>query len=220
MAADSARMGDFTKCALYVENIADVFFPTDGGEDPVWPNAANNAFKRAAYGLIDFYLEEEFELRQFAEKTNMDPKVLDSKLDQMWGHVTLYNCYQLFVSLSSKKMKNPHVQFVKDNDAGKFELGGVRIDPKTGEQVMVPRGEEPLTKEEWEERLAAAKKDAELWEDKAEIDLLTLYFNATAALPRNQMRTLIANADNSLRSMGAAEKMLARYDAQCGGNAA
>lgn len=50
LAAEAAREGDATKCALYVENIADVFFPLDGGEDPVWPNAANNAFKRAAYG--------------------------------------------------------------------------------------------------------------------------------------------------------------------------
>ncbi len=63
MAADAAREGDAPKCALYVENIADVFFPLDGGEDPVWPNAANNAFKRAAYGLIDYYLEEERQLR-------------------------------------------------------------------------------------------------------------------------------------------------------------
>ena len=52
LASESAREGDFTKCAQYVENIAEVFFPVDGSEDPVWPNAANNAFKRAAYGLI------------------------------------------------------------------------------------------------------------------------------------------------------------------------
>ena len=45
LAADAAREGDFTKCALYVENIADVFFPLDGAEDPVWPNAANNAVR-------------------------------------------------------------------------------------------------------------------------------------------------------------------------------
>lgn len=44
MAAASAREGDFTKAAAYVENIAEVFFPVDGGEDPVWPNAANNAW--------------------------------------------------------------------------------------------------------------------------------------------------------------------------------
>ena len=39
LAAQSAREGDFNKCAQYVENIADVFFPLDGGDDPVWPNA-------------------------------------------------------------------------------------------------------------------------------------------------------------------------------------
>lgn len=48
LAAEAAREGDFTKCAMYVENIAEVFFPLDGGDDPVWPSAANNAFKRAA----------------------------------------------------------------------------------------------------------------------------------------------------------------------------
>ena len=41
LAAEAAREGDFTKAALYVENIADVFFPLDGGDDPVWPNAFN-----------------------------------------------------------------------------------------------------------------------------------------------------------------------------------
>ena len=45
LAASAARDGNSTKCAMYVENIAEVFFPVDGGEDPLWPNAANNAFK-------------------------------------------------------------------------------------------------------------------------------------------------------------------------------
>src|SRR5699024_2588638 len=85
MAAEAAREGDSTKCAMYIENIAEVFFPLDGGEDPVWPNAANNAFKRAAYGLIDYYLEEERELRSYAARVNMDPKILENKLDQKWG---------------------------------------------------------------------------------------------------------------------------------------
>lgn len=39
MAANAAREGDFTKTAMYVTNIAEVFFPVDGGDDPVWPNA-------------------------------------------------------------------------------------------------------------------------------------------------------------------------------------
>lgn len=63
LAAESAREGDFTKVASYVGNIAEVFFPVDNAEEPMWPNAANNAFKRAAYGMIDYYLEEEKELR-------------------------------------------------------------------------------------------------------------------------------------------------------------
>ena len=48
-----------------------------------------------------------------------------------------------------------------------------------------------------------------LWEDKPETDLLTLYFSATDLLPRNSMRNLVANANNALKSMAGAEKMLA-----------
>ena len=204
MAADSAREGDFTKCAQYVENIAEVFFPTDGSDDPVWPNAANNAFKRAAYGLIDFYLEEEKELRLKAARTGMDPKVLDAQIDQLWGKVTLYNCYQLFVQLTAKKEKNPLVVFRKRAEAGDFDPG--HVDEETGEYVEA--GKEPLTEEEYNQRADEAAKDAELWEDKPDADLLTLFFNATSALPMNQMRTLVDNANKSLRSMSGAEKML------------
>lgn len=188
MAADAAREGDFTKAAMYVENIADVFFPVDGGDDPVWPNAANNAFKRASYGLIDYYLEEEKELRNFADRTHMEDKILESKVDEMWGHVTLYNCYQLFVQLSSKKLKNPAVEFTKNAKAGKYES---------------------MPDNEYNEMVEKVQRQSVIWEDKPEADLLTLYFTATSMLPKNQMRTLIANADNSLRSMASAEKMLA-----------
>lgn len=191
MAAQAARAGDITKCAMYVENIADVFFPVDGGDDPVWPNAANNAFKRAAYGLIDFYLEEERELRAYALRTGMDPKVLDGMLDERWGKVTLYNCYQLFVQLTSKKVKNPVKQLKSRYDSGEFG-----------------------TAEDFDEAaFEEAEKEAEakdfMWDGADEIDQLTLYFNATQALPRNSLRDLVANADNALRAMGAAEKMLA-----------
>lgn len=188
MAAGAAQEGDFTKVAMYVENIADVFFPTDGGDDPVWPNAANNAFKRAAYGLIDYYLEEEKELRLFAERTGMDEKVLESKVDALWGKVTLYNCYQLFVQLTSKKLKNPAVEFAKKVKAGEMDH---------------------LSEDAYETKLREVEKQSKLWEDKPECDLLTLYFNATDILPRNNMRVLISNANNALRSMAGAEKMLA-----------
>jgi type IV secretory pathway TraG/TraD family ATPase VirD4 len=194
MAADAAREGDFPKAALYVENIADVFFPMDGGEDPVWPNAANNAFKRAAYGLVDYYLEEERELRAYAARTNMDPKVLDKRLDEMWGKVTLYNCYQLFVQLTAKKMKNP--MKVLEARAKKGEFGD-------------PQDPDDFDEYAYEAERDVAQRKAWLWDDKDELDMLTLYFNATQGLPRNGMRTLVSNADNALRAMGAAEKMLA-----------
>lgn len=186
MAADAAREGDSTKCALYIENIGEVFFPLDGGEDPVWPNAANNAFKRAAYGLIDYYLEEERELREYAAATGMDPGTLEQRLDDMWGRVTLYNCYQLFVQLTSKKKKNPAAELEKRIKAGEFE-----------------EDEDALA----EEQDRVAQWDF-LWEGKAEQDLLTLYFNATQALPRNSMRTLVGNAHNALVAMAGAEKMM------------
>ncbi|WP_328791470.1 type IV secretory system conjugative DNA transfer family protein [Streptomyces sp. NBC_00273] len=187
LAADAAREGNFTKCALYVENIAGIFFPIDGGEDPVWPNAANNAFKRAAYGLIDFYLEEERELRSAAAVLDMDPALLEQKLDDLWGKVTLYNCYQLFVQMSSKKIKNPEAELEKRVKAGEFENNG-----------------DALAEEQ--ERAAA---QAFIWEGKADQDMLSLYFNASEELPRNNMRTMVGNAHNALRSMAGAEKMLA-----------
>lgn len=188
LAADAAREGDNTKCAMYVENIAEVFFPVDGADDPVWPNAANNAFKRAAYGLIDFYLEEEKAMRRMAERTNTDLKVLEQRIDEMWGKVTLYNCYQLFVQLSSKKMKNPAAEFTKQAQAGAFA---------------------DLPDDEYEKELEKVKIKSELWENKPEADLLTLYFAATDMLPKNSMRTLVGNANNALKAIGGAEKMMA-----------
>lgn len=188
MAALAAREGDITKCAMYVENIATVFFPLDGGEDPVWPNAANNAFKRAAYGLIDYYMEEDKELRMYADRTSMDTNLLESKLDELWGKVTLYNCYQLFVQLTSKKMPNPAVEWQKRAKNHEFDQ---------------------MPDYEYQEQLDAVNKKTPLWENKPEADLLTLYFNATAKLPRNQLRTQIQNTNDALRAMAGAEKMMA-----------
>ena len=173
---------------MYVENIAEVFFPLDGGDDPVWPNAANNAFKRAAYGLIDYYLEEEKEMRLNAERTGKDEKVLETEIDRMWGRVTLYNTYQLFVQLSSKKMRNPAAVYAQRLKNGEFDK---------------------LSPEELQDAEQEAFEKAKLWNDKPDADLSTLYFNATAALPKNGMRTLVNNANSALQSMAGAEKMMA-----------
>lgn len=213
MAADSAREGDFTKCATYVGNIADVFFPTDGGDDPVWPNAANNAFKRAAYGLMDFYLEEEKELRRRAEREGMDEQLLETAIDSMWGKVTLYNCYQMFVILTSKKLKNPANEIVA------WSKKAQQIAAAAEEAGTEPHSDDPniqklleMTDDEYAQALKEATAKSVLWDNKEETDLLNLYFTSTEMLPRNSMRVLIANADNALKTMAGAEKMLASCD--------
>lgn len=118
-AANAAREGDFTKAAALVQNIGDVFFPQEGADDPMWPNAANNAFIRTVYGLIDFYLEEEKQIRREAEVNGMSEKVLAQKLDDMWGKVSLYNAYQLFVVLSSKKSTDENFIKLDEDEAVK-----------------------------------------------------------------------------------------------------
>lgn len=160
-AAESAREGDFTKAASYIENIGDIFFPKEGADDPMWPNAANNAFKRSAFGLIDFYLEEEKRARKKAEMAGKPEKVLMQELDDMWGKVTLYNAYQLFVVLSAKKSSDPET---------------IKVDEE---------------------------------EEVKEKDFLTLFFDATAKLPQNEMRKLVQNTDNALRAMAGSDKTIA-----------
>lgn len=193
LAAEAAREGDITKCSMYVGNIAEVFFPADSGDDPVWPNAASNAFKRTAFGLIDFYLDEERRMRKQAIADNWDVKVLDTKLDVMWGRVTLYNCYQFFVRLSAKKLKDPVARLKQRQESGEF--GDVENDEDA--------------KELYEELKLAAENERELWNGEPELDMLTLFFNATDKLPNNSIRGLVSDADKSLRAMATAEKMLA-----------
>lgn len=209
MALTSAREGDKTKTSMYIENIADVFFPIQGADDPLWPSAANNAFKRTAYALIDFYLEEEAEIRRKAIKTKMSNKVLETKLDNLWGKVTLYNCYRFFVQLTSRKLPAPSKAY-KNYLAGsgdipsyfEFFLGKELFERCSGSK------HENLSSDDKELLNDLVSKSNDLWENKPEIDLLTLYFNATKLLPQNQIRNLVDDADSSLRSIGGAEKML------------
>lgn len=189
LASQAAREGDAVKCAQYVESIADVFFPTDGGEDPVWPNAANNAFKRAAYALIDYHLELEFEMRDKAEAQDWDAQVLETRLDELWGKVSLFNCYQLFVQLSAKKLKSPDKEIEAKIKSGE-------LDEEEDEMLI-------------DDLKASAQERVFLWENKPEVSMLDLYFTATETLPRNAIRGLIANAHNALKTMADSEKMLA-----------
>jgi hypothetical protein len=187
LAGDAAREGNMGATASYVNNIAETFFPTEGGQDPFWPQAANNAFKRAAFGLIDYFLEEEKVLVADCKRKGMRQSVIDQKIDELWGRVTLYNCYQLFTQLSSKKRKNPNVLYNPD-------------DPEFANM-------NDADKEAYEERLKFY--DDYIWEGNKELDLLSLYFNATAQLPRNRIRNEVLNTDATLKAMGGSEKTIA-----------
>lgn len=189
---DAAREMDYTKCSQAVTNIAAVFYPTaKSGEDPMWNNAASNAFKRAVFGLLDYYLEEEKRIRRQAADERWFQSRLDTVLDQMWGKVTLYNCYNFFTKLASEMQDNPYEIFKQKDKDGEFEQMK-QTDANAYKKLK-----------------SDAIRRAELWEGQPRLDNLSLYFNAEKRLPRNRMRKLVEEADNSLRSMGAAEKMLA-----------
>lgn len=106
-AVDAARKGNIQVVASTIQDIGDTFFPKDKADDPMWPSAANAAFQRSAFGLIDFYYEEEQEMLDRATREHWSQSKLDSRLDELWGHVTLYNVYQMMTQLAAKKSSDP-----------------------------------------------------------------------------------------------------------------
>lgn len=189
LAVQYARKGNFKDCSAIVTAIADVFFPKDGGEDPVWPAAASNAFQRAVYGLIDYYLEKERNIRAQARKEKWTEAKLSRYLDKEWGHVTPYNCYEFFVSMTSKKLPNPTAKIKALDEAHANKADN-------------------LTDAEFQQYRNHLITEGEIWGNKPEADELELFFNATERLPQNESRTLANNANNALKGMGVAEKML------------
>lgn len=115
-AVEAARQGDNQKVEEYVKTIGDVFFPPDKADDPMWPNAANAAFQRSALGLVDYYMEEDRELRDKALSGGWTTSQLERALDESWGHVTLYNVYQMMVQLASKKSKDAGTIHLEEDD--------------------------------------------------------------------------------------------------------
>lgn len=117
----------------------------------------------------------------------------------MWGKVTLYNCCQMFVQLVGKKMSNPAQVFSNKLKSGQYD----RLDNKEINNLA-----------------REANRKSVLWNSSPELDCLSLYFNATDHLPKNTMRTLVGNINNSLKSMAGADKMMASVYAMRQGGAA
>lgn len=186
-AVEAAREGDFPKMAEFLTNLSEIFFPKDGGEDKVWPESAAAAFERSCLGMIDYYLEEEKELRRQAEKNNLNPRLLDAEINNMWGKVTLFNCFQFFLKLVSKKEADPQKLWVSEEDIT-FQLdndGNIVVDEYGVPQIKVD-------------------EDAEV----EPVALLDLFFNATEQFPRNGVRDQIDSANQTLKTMMQSEKML------------
>lgn len=160
-AVDAARRGDNGSVEDFVNSIGNVFFPTEGADDPMWPNAAKAAFKRSAFGLIEYYMEEDREMHAKAFREQWNPDILSQRLDELWGHVTPYNVYQMMTQLASKKSNDADFIHIEEDD---------------------PSDEK---------------------------DYLTLFFDATNALPTNKLRSSVRNQDSMLRSMAGSEKTIA-----------
>ena len=191
--ADMVRMGDSSGASEAMVALAEVFFPTEGAQDPMWPNAAANATKRSAYGLIDYYTEEEEELKELAFKEKWSAKKLDREINQLWSKVSMYNAYKYFVELSSRKVKNP-ANKLKELVEARKEGQGEWAD---------------LSKEEVDARIKQITIQSEkLFNSAPEIDMLTAYARATALLPKNDIRTLMTDAHASLDAMSGSEKTI------------
>lgn len=212
----AARDGDFAKAAAVVENVGDIFFPKDAGDEPMWPNAANNAFKRTIFGLIDFYLEEEYELRERARIEHIDARKLDLMLDELWGKVTLYNAYRFFITLASQKVNVPKddtFAYVTSDDPDSIWHIGDRNSKASQEYKKAMNLYGSLTsviKNKTGDNEGADKRKAKKPEvEMEERDLLTHFFDATNKLPRTPLRTFVQNADASLRAMAGSERTIA-----------
>lgn len=134
-------------------------------------------------------------MRRRAMKLGTDPIALETEIDNMYGKVTLYNTYQFFVQLTSKKSKNP--KKMHDIELAKY----YDDDPSSIYNGL--SDEEIRIKEE-----EAKFMNDEIFDGKPEMDYLSLFFACTEKLPNNSMRTLVGNANNALKSMAGAEKML------------
>ena len=208
LAADKARIGDIATCQEFVKDLGNIFFPTGTGGDDFWNKAANNMFQKAALGLIAVYMEKEKTLRLRAMQTNMDPMTLNTKLDHLWGHVTLFNCYQMVVQLSDRKIKDPVVQFNNDTKSGEEKQ---RVDERLADRNITSDNPNFASLEEAEinKDFELAQKESKVWKGKPETDMFTLMFNAFEMLPTNNMLRAVLNASQSLNAMAGSDKTMA-----------
>lgn len=214
LAGEAIREGDAKQSAMYVKNLSNLFFPLDVGDDPIWNSSASNVFKRVVFGMIDYFMEDEKFYRRQLAMGKINEKQFFSLTDELWGKLTLYNVYQMLVSASAKKKESPLTRF---NSSKTF------VDSNTGEEYSMDLilainmklaggkeldDEESIILDAFTREQQRVTEESVLWEGKPSLDLMTLFFNASLKLPVNDIRQQAVDADNSLKSMKGAEKML------------
>lgn len=115
-AAEASRQGNIVEMSAYVDEIAELLFPSSKNSDQFWVKAPRNVFKELAIGMIAYYQDQEDQLRERAIKDNMSETELEHKLDVLWGHVTLNNLYQMMNVLSARKATDPELLDLGDNE--------------------------------------------------------------------------------------------------------
>lgn len=115
-AAEASRQGNIVEMSSYIDEIAELLFPSSKGTDQFWVKAPRNVFKELAIGMIAYYQDQEDQLREQAIKDDMSETELEHKLDVLWGHVTLNNLYQMMNVLSARKATDPELLDLGDNE--------------------------------------------------------------------------------------------------------
>lgn len=119
-AVNAAIRGDATQMQTLITNLAGIYFPNKGNDNPMWPQAAGAVFSMVVMTLIDYYYEE---IQDMKNDPRLSLTQIAQKSDEAWGHVTLYNAYCLIVDMASK-------MYPKDTYVDMYDK-----DPKTGEAL-------------------------------------------------------------------------------------
>lgn len=102
-AVQQFRRNDPPKGVAIIDSIVDTLFP-DNGE--IWNPAAGNMFRRAAYMLMDYYIEQEKYLRYVGHRDNVPQEIIDAEIDNLYSKLTLFNLYKLIGELAAKISKD------------------------------------------------------------------------------------------------------------------
>lgn len=123
-AVDAIRHGDIESGLAFIDELGDVLYPLPRGEEPVWNQASSSLFATMVLSLISYYDEQEHAIRQQATQEGWSIAKLNRVLDELWGHVTLYNIYKMLMTLTSVQTTDINIIKVYDDEEIKLDANG------------------------------------------------------------------------------------------------